>query len=118
MKEHYGPQGDRWWVEGIPVAIRKKCMEAWEEKNREGKKESNLYLIDYVNICINNWHLVKDVISLDARNKENKKANTKWIKRLNDIRKITTHPERGVLNTEQIAFVNKYYEKVKKYFPE
>ena len=118
LKQHYGTQDTRWWVKGIPVSIRTSCMKTWEEKNREGKEESNLYLIDYIDICIKNWHLVKDVISLDARNKENKKENTKWIKSLNDIRKITTHPERGVLNTEQVAFVNKCYEKIEKYFPE
>ena len=118
LKEHYGTQDETWWVEGIPVGIRTKCMTAWEEKNREGKAESNLYLIDYIDICIKNWQLVKGVISLDARDKENKRANTKWIKKLNDIRKITTHPERGVLNTEQVAFVNKHYEKLERYLPE
>ena len=77
LKRHYGTQAKAWWIEGIPVGIRKKCTMAWEEKNREGKEESNLYLIDYIEICIKNWHLVKGVISLDARDKENKKANTK-----------------------------------------
>ena len=118
LKEHYGTQDKAWWIEGIPVGIRTKCTTAWEEKNREGKEEANLYLIDYIDICIKNWHLVKNVISLEARDKENKRANTKWIKELNDIRKITTHPERGVLNTEQVAFVDECLQKVEKYFPE
>ena len=117
LKQHHGTEDKTWWIEGIPVGIRTKCTTAWEEKNREGKEESNLYLIDYIDICIKNWQLVKAAISLDARDKENKKANTKWIKKLNDIRKITAHPERGVLNTEQVAFVNECLEKVEKYFP-
>ncbi len=117
LKDHYGKQNKAWWIEGVPVGIRKSCTTAWEEKNREGKEESNLYLIDYVDICINNWHLVKDVISLGARDKENKKANTKWIKELNEIRKITTHPERGVLSKDQVAFVNEYHDKIEKFFP-
>lgn len=117
LKNHYGIHDKTWWIEGIPVGIRTKCTTAWEEKNREGKEESNLYLIDYIDICIKNWNLVKDVISLDARDKENKKANTKWIKDLNDVRKITTHPERGVLKTEQVAFVKECLAKVEKYFP-
>ena len=116
LKQHYGTEDKTWWIEGIPVGIRTKCTTAWEEKNREGQEESNLYLIDYIDICIKNWQLVKGAISLDARDKENKKANTKWIKKLNDIRKITAHPERGVLDTEQVAFVNECLEKVDKYF--
>ncbi|WP_420632607.1 hypothetical protein [Candidatus Palauibacter sp.] len=99
------------------MKIRTNCTIEWEKKNRAGKEESNLYLIDYIDICINNWYLVKDVISLGARDKENKRANTKWIKELNEIRKITTHPERGVLSRDQVAFVNEYVQKVENYFP-
>ena len=58
------------------------------------------------------------MISLGASNKDNKRANTKWIKDLNEIRKITTHPERGVLTTDQVAFVNEFFDKVAKHFPE
>ena len=117
LEKHYGTHEKKWWIEGIPVRIRTRCATAWEENNREDKEESNLYLIDYKDICIQNWPLVKDVISLDEKNKENKKANTKWVKKLNDIRNITAHPERGVLNTEQVAFVNECFEKVEKFFP-
>ena len=118
LEKHYGTQGKAWWIEGIPVGIRTKCATAWEEKNREGKEESHLYLIQYVDICIRNWGLVKNVMSLGVKDKENKKANTKWIKDLNEIRKITTHPERGVLTTDQVAFVNECFSKVENYFPE
>ena len=58
------------------------------------------------------------MIPLDARNKDNKDANTKWIKNLNDIRTITMHPERGVLTTDQVASVNELFDKVKEHFPE
>ena len=74
-------------------------------------------LISYIDICHQNWDLVKDVISLDAKDKDNKKVNTKWIKELNDIRTITAHPERGVLSTDQVVFVNEINEKVERFFP-
>ncbi|RWJ82426.1 MAG: DGQHR domain-containing protein [Mesorhizobium sp.] len=118
LKKHYGTHRKAWWTEGIPLKIRQECTAEWEAKNREGEEESALYLISYIDISINNWELVKDVVSLDAKDKENKKANTKWIKDLNEIRKITTHPERGVLSTEQVAFVNEIFEKVAKFLPE
>ena len=118
LKKHHGTDNKVWWTIGIPLKIRQDCSSRWEARNREGDEESQLFLINYVDICIRNWHLVKDVISLGARDKENKRANTRWIKQLNDIRSITTHPERGAPSTDQVAFVNKYYEKIEKYFPE
>ena len=119
LKKHYGTQDKAWWTKGIPLKIRQQCTTEWEAKNREGEEESQLYLISYIDICHNNnWDLVKDVISLGARNKDNKRQNTKWIKELNEIRKITTHPERGVLTTDRVAFVNEVFDKVEKYFPE
>ena len=57
-------------------------------------------------------------MSLGKRDKNNKRANTRWIKDLNDIRKITAHPEHGVLTTDQVALVNEYVDKVEQYFPE
>ncbi|RWP83806.1 MAG: DGQHR domain-containing protein [Mesorhizobium sp.] len=118
LKKRYGTHRKAWWTEGIPLKIRQECTAAWEEKNRVGEEESQLYLISYIDICIGNWELVKDVVSLDAKDKTNKKANTKWIKELNDIRQMTTHPERGVLSKEQVAFVNETFEKVEKFIPE
>ena len=118
LKKHYGTETKAWWTEGIPLKIRQECAVNWEAKNREDEAESQLYLINYIDICHKNWDLFKDVISLDARNKDNKKANTKWIKDLNEIRTITMHPERGVLTTDQVAFVNELFDKVKEHFPE
>ncbi len=118
LKGHYGAQGTEWWTEGIPLTIRQQCMARWEERRREGNEESQLFLINYIDICHRNWQLFKEVISLDASNRDNMKANTQWIKKLNDIRNIVAHPERGVLTPDQVAFVNQYVEKVEKYFPE
>lgn len=118
LKKHYGTENKAWWTKGIPLKIRQECTSRWEEKNREGEEEFQLYLINYIDICQSNWDLLKDVISLGARDKNNKKTNTRWIKNLNEIRKITTHPERGVLTTDQVVFVNELFNKVKEHFPE
>ena len=117
LKTQYGTQGKKWWVEGVPSKIRIDCTSRWEANDRENEEESQLYLINYVDICIHNWDLVKDVISLGAKDKEAKKPNTKWIKELNDIRNKVAHPEKGVLDAAQIDFVRDTYEKVEKHFP-
>ena len=118
LKSHYGVQNKAWWTEGIPLKIRQDCTSEWEAKNREGEEEAQLYLINYIDICQDNWELVKDVISFDKADKQNKKANTKWIKDLNEIRKITSHPERGLLSTDQVAFVDEVFQKVEEFLPD
>ncbi len=117
LKEEYGIQDKAWWVQGVPAKIRVDCSSRWEEKNRVGDEESQLYLLNYVDICIQNWDLVKNVISLDANDKEAKRVNTKWITDLNKIRNIVAHPEQGALNTEQVAKVKEIYDRVEEFFP-
>ena len=118
LKDYYGDNNNKWWIEGIPMSIRTDCSSRWERANRQGNTENQLYLIDHMAICHKNWDLFKDVISLDSPNKQNKTANTKWIKNLNDIRNITAHAAQGVLSKEQVTEVNQLYEKVLEYFPE
>ena len=109
---------DDWWVESIPQNIRVSCSQRWEEKNRAGDIESQLFLLDYVAICKQNWSHVKEVISLDKSDKEAKTANTKWISDLNKIRNQVFHPTRGPLNTSQVEKVEEIYNLVEKFFPQ
>ena len=118
LKEHYGTASKVWWTEGIPLEIRQKCTNEWEAAKRVGDEEEQLYLISYIKICHMNWDLVRDVISLDSKDKDNKAACTKWIKDLNDIRMITAHPERGVLSPDQVTFVDELMEKIEQHFPD
>lgn len=118
LKDHYGTNKKAWWTNGIPLKIRQQCTAEWEAKDRYGEEEEQLFLISYIDICHKNWALVKDVISLDKKDKDNKQANTKWIKDLNEIRKITTHPERGTLTTDQVNDVKRLMEMVEQYFPD
>ena len=120
LKEEYRTQDQdkAWWVQGVPSKIRIDCSSRWEAKDRDGEEEGQLYLQNYVDICIQNWNLVKDVISLGAKDKENKKQNTKWISDLNDIRNKVAHPEQGVLDADQVARVREIYDRVEEYFPE
>jgi len=117
LRRNYGTQSKAWWTQGVPVKIRQDCSTKWEAANRKDEEESYLYLIHYVEICRQNWSLVKDVISLDEKDIDNKEKRTKWIRDLNEIRNITAHPERGVLTTNQVKFVNEINEKVERCFP-
>lgn len=118
LKGHHGSEGETWWVEGVPVGIRMDCAKRHEEANREGEPESRLFLINYKDICLKNWHLMKEVISFDNKDKDNKQQNAKWIGDLNEIRNITAHPGRGPLTPEQVAFVENILDKVERYMPD
>ena len=117
LKEHYGTENKAWWTKGVPLPIRQQCTTAWEAKDREGQEESNLYLIGYLDICSENWDLFKDVISLGEKDKNDRKKCTKWIRELNELRNITAHPERGVLSSTQVSFVDQIADKCGSYLP-
>ena len=117
LKDEFGEVDDKWWTEGVPLEIRKACANEWEVKKREGPVESHLYLRQYIDISINNWELVKQVISLGAKDKSAKTRNVKWINELNLISQKTKHPEKGPLSIDQVARVNELYDLVQKYFP-
>lgn len=117
LKAKYGTIKKAWWVEGVPVDIRIACSKRWEENNRDGDEESQIYLQNYVDICIQNWDLVRDVVSLGERDKANKKRNTKWIKDLNEIRNKVAHPERGPLEKAEVERVQEIYGLVEEHFP-
>ena len=118
LKEQYGTERKAWWTKGIPEKIRLDCTSKWEKEYRKGEEEEQLLLSNYREICILNWDLFKDVVSFDAKDKENKKENTKWIHELNEIRRVTAHPERGVLNKNQVERVNEIYDKLKQHLPD
>ena len=117
LKENYGTKDKAWWIKGVPLDIRKKCTAEWEAKDRQDTEESNLYLISYIEICRDNWNLFKEVISLGEKDRDNSKKCTKWIRDLNELRKITAHPERGVLSTTQVSFVHEIAETFDRYVP-
>lgn len=118
LQKQYGTNNEEWWVQGIPTRIRQDCSTRWEARNREGDVEQELYLINYIDICHNNWELFKDVISLGQGDTSNKKKMTRWIKDLNDVRNRTAHPAHGVLNTKQVARVNELHSRVTEHFPQ
>ena len=117
LKQYYGTKDKVWWVEGVPSKIRQDCSGRWEGKDREGLEEEQLFLENYIAICIHNWEIVKDVISLSAKDKNAKNPNTKWIRRLNTIRNKVAHPEQGPLNSDQVEFVRQLADEVELYFP-
>ena len=50
------------------------------------------------------------------KNIDDKKSCVKRVNDLNNIRKITHHPEKGILSVDQVDYVNGLADEVEKYF--
>ncbi len=83
--------GDDWWFRGIPIKIRIKAAQLHEESNGDISKEKALYLVDLVEIILNNWDLFKDEID---PNNHGKKAFKSKMQKINDLRNRISHPTR------------------------
>jgi DNA sulfur modification protein DndB len=115
LKEHYGEKDRHWWYEGIPNSIRERCVKDRENAHGKGEPENYFYLLDYSAIAANNWASIFQH-SFSYYNQGKKIDRLKWVKELNDIRNIVSHPERGVLNTEQVQFVRNLHQYTKEKF--
>lgn len=93
LKAQYGPDGDHWWYEAIPVTVRKPAsLRQDEDKNQRGARERYLDLIDYRTIITStqNWTLFAALLGRGKGN-ESKDKRTEWIARINDVRHVAEH---------------------------
>ena len=107
-----------WWVNGVPIPIQLKCQEEWTRKKRKGTEASYLSLIHYQDIALQNWELFRDAFTMDEKDIGNRQKCVAWVKRLNDIRNVTHHPEKGLLDAQEMDFVNRTAEQVFRHFAE
>lgn len=83
--------GDRWWLEGISVATRKKCVEIREDEAKDLPPEAYMTLIDLIDVAKKNWPLFEGVFE-QISGSRGKDRGTQWIGELNESRKIWAHP--------------------------
>lgn len=122
LKERFGEKGRAWWYEGVSEKIRTNCVGMHEQNKGEGKPENYLFLIDYQTIVGSpgNWSDIFQQLFSYPKTKnmksKNKVEQLKWMKDLNDIRKKTMHPERGLLTVDQVAFIRELDKYTKEHF--
>lgn len=116
LKTEFGDEKDEWLTNGIPHAVRKKCLDEWDDRGRVRPEEDYLYLIQFQAIALHNWKLLKNAFSLGSKDIGNRKKCVQWIKELNDIRSITHHGTKGVLSVERVSYVNDIADKVERHF--
>ncbi len=108
LKTEYG---DDWWVNGIPLNIRKNVNEKYEEDNgKRGGKEFYFDLIHYKKIVIepDNWPLFDSTLGYEKGSKDQK---TRWIDFVNEKRKIVSHASSGInISFEDLDQIEHYGE--------
>ncbi len=108
--------GENWWVECVPEKIRKKCMNRWDDEKRKGEEYNYLDFIDYAEIAKQNETL-KPFFFYDETKKDytqiSKDKGTNWLSKLNEIRKIYSHPVREEKISEEDLL---YLKKMKDWF--
>ena len=93
MQEY--PDGDNWWILGVPKEVRKKAMEKYEEDDRRrGVKEAYFDLIDYKYIAVHNWSVFEKVLAYGS--KGNKEKRLGWLDFVNEKRKVVMHASSGI----------------------
>ena len=85
--------GSRWWVDGIPTAIRVDCSRRQEEEARDAElpKHAYLMLIDLRKIIEANWSVFEAAMQR-LSGKSGRTRATDWIREINDLRKYWAHP--------------------------
>lgn len=87
---------DSWWIEGIPKAIRTKCVERREDENQKHTEYEYLDLIDFIEILKKNFTEMEKIFSFDFDKKQwvssiGKEKAFSWLNRLNEIRRKYAH---------------------------
>lgn len=98
--------GDSWWYEGISQGIRTRAVEKMEEEKGKGRREDYLTILDFRRIASENWRLFQDTLAYGTGNKDKR---TKWMERLNSMRRVVMHPAKAQYITwDELAVLREY----------
>ncbi len=107
LRKEFGESEDKWWVEGIPLSTRKKCVDRREE---DGRRQNEYYytdLIDLQSIMNNNWRLFEANLQGISKDCKSKNEFLSHLGHLNEIRKVIMHPIRQQDElSEEMKFLN------------
>lgn len=110
LKDHFG---EKWFMESVPKNIRSKCLELYNDEGAAKEIHQYLFLIDYQTIVLQHMSLFEKKYRLFGDAKSLKVDKVNWIGKLNEIRKTTAHPEKGLISKDEVEFVRKVYALVK-----
>jgi hypothetical protein len=98
LVERHGPEESGWWRRGVPINVRKKCVERREE-DLQPISDPYCYtdLLDLRAILDSNWTELNSVVGTYGSDKPKLLRD---LVRLNEIRRTVMHPIRGGVPVE------------------
>lgn len=113
LKAEY-PEGDDWWVLGVPMSTRKDASSRRESDNRaHGAPENYLYLIDYRAIVESKWELFERAFAISGTGRK-RSDKTDWIRKINEWRNIVSHPTSGrFIKPDELVEIESFVTKFK-----
>lgn len=115
LKAKFGEEKDAWWLSGVPKGIRIEADKNYNNDNGEHERWRYLFLIDYLGIVLHdqNWELFKDRYNFYGKGA--KATLVRWIGKVNKARTVTHHAEKGPLSRDQVDYVRRVHELVRKH---
>lgn len=115
LKAKFGEERDAWWLSGVPKGIRIEADRNYNNDNGEHERWRYLFFIDYLGIVLHeqNWELFKDRYNFYGKGA--KATLVRWIGKVNKARTVTHHAEKGPLSRDQVEYVRRVHELVRKH---
>lgn len=115
LKATFGEVRDAWWMQGVPKNVRIDCDRLYNENNGEHDRWRYLFFVNYADIVTHgdNWDLFKDHYNFYGKGK--KADLVRWIGKVNKARTVTHHAEKGPLSRDQVDYVRRVHELVKRH---
>jgi len=106
LKAEY-PEGDEWWYQGVPPAVRERiATQREQDQGKKGEREHYFVILDYRKIAQRNWPLFEDTLAYGGSRAKEK--GTEWIERLNDIRNVADHYKGRAVTWPELAELEAY----------
>lgn len=115
LRARYGEARDAWWLQGVPKTVRNDADRMYNDNNGEHERWRYLFLVNYADIVLHgeNWDLFKERYNFYGKGA--KATLVRWIGKINKARTVTHHAEKGPLSKDQVEFVRRVHELVKRH---
>jgi DNA sulfur modification protein DndB len=109
LKEKFGTKDDRWWTEGVPKDIQKRCSNERIEQG-EGPDQKYMLLLDYAAIIKHQKDLLLNTFTAKDMKSASVEKRLNWFVQWNKIRNKYSHPEKGNVTEEEYAYLKETRE--------
>lgn len=114
LKERYPGVNDagkqNWWFEGVPLKVRKACMERYEAEKGAKEPEQYIDIVDFHTIAYKKWQgFFDELFTFDKDGGKDKKLA--WILKLNEIRNITHYETKWPASKDEVTFIRDIHKK-------